>query len=95
MKYNWYDLVGNIGVAIILITYLLLQMNKFTSGNPMHSLLNAIGALLIITSLVYNFNLSAFLVELFWLLISIYGIVTVYVDRRQSIQNSKCPTGRD
>jgi len=28
MSYQWYDLVGNIGVFLILITYLLLQLNK-------------------------------------------------------------------
>ncbi len=75
MNYTWYDLVGNVGVATILITYLLLQMNKFKSSDFVYSLLNAVGASLILTSLIYDFNLSAFLIEFFWLLISIYGIV--------------------
>lgn len=75
MNYNWYDLVGNIGVGLILAAYLLLQMNKLQSIDLLYSLLNAIGASLIIASLIYAFNLSAFLIEFFWLLISIYGIL--------------------
>lgn len=75
MNYTWYDLVGNIGVASILMAYLLLQLNKFKSSDLKFSVLNAIGASLILTSLSYEFNLSAFLIEFFWLLISIYGII--------------------
>jgi hypothetical protein len=75
MNYTWYDLAGNVGVASILITYLLLQMNKIKSSDPAYSVLNAVGASLILTSLIFEFNLSAFLIEFFWLLISIYGII--------------------
>jgi len=31
--------------------------------------------LLVVISLFYSFNLSAFLVEIFWLLISVYGLI--------------------
>jgi hypothetical protein len=37
--------------------------------------LNAVGAGLITLSLCFDFNLSAFLIELAWILISLYGIV--------------------
>lgn len=74
MQLNWYDLVGTIGVGIIILTYILLQTEKIRSEQLSYSLLNAIGASLIIFSLVFNFNFSAFVVEFFWVLISIYGI---------------------
>ena len=74
MTYSWYDFLGNVGVLLILLSYLLLQMKKIKSQSMYYSLMNAVGALLILVSLYYNFNLSAFVMEIFWLLISLYGL---------------------
>jgi len=74
MTYTWYDFLGNIGVILILLSYFLLQINKIKSQSMYYSLMNAIGAFLILVSLYYNFNLSAFIMEFFWLLISLYGL---------------------
>ncbi len=73
--YTWYDLAGNVGVALMVVGYLLLQAEKIRSSDLSYSLMNAVGALLVLISLLYRFNLSAFLVEAFWLLISIYGLI--------------------
>lgn len=74
MNYAWYDLVGNIGVALILISYLLLQMNKWSSEAISYSIVNALGALFILISLYFDFNLSAVIVEFAWFIISLYGV---------------------
>ena len=74
MSYGVLDLVGNIGVVILMVTYLLLQLNKLRSDALAYSLLNAVGATLIVLSLLVNFNLSALLMEVFWVLISFVGI---------------------
>src|SRR5215470_9073543 len=74
MNYGPTDLLGNIGVAMLILTYLMLQLNKLSCDGLAYSLLNAIGAGLIIVSLLFNFNLSALLVETFWVLISCLGI---------------------
>ena len=74
MRYDWYDFVGSIGVGIIIFTYILLQTEKIRSENLAYSTLNAIGASLIIVSLIFNFNFSAFIVEFFWVLVSLYGV---------------------
>jgi hypothetical protein len=44
--------------------------------------MNGIGALLVVVSLLYRFNLSAFLVESFWFVISIYGLLKFASERR-------------
>jgi hypothetical protein len=74
MLLTFYDLIGSVGVGIIIITYLLLQTAKLRSDSLAYSSLNAVGAGLIAFSLIFNFNFSAFIVELFWFLISLYGM---------------------
>jgi len=43
------------------------------------SLLNAAGSLLIIVSLLFKFNASAFLVEAFWFFISLLGLIKWFI----------------
>ena len=74
MEYAWYDFVGNLGVLCVLGTYFSLQTGRIALQGLAYSLINGIGALLIMVSLFYNFNLSSFAIEVVWLLISIYGI---------------------
>ncbi|MBA3257331.1 MAG: hypothetical protein H0T64_11875 [Pyrinomonadaceae bacterium] len=74
MNLSWFDLAGFVGVVLIVIAYLLLQLSKLPSSAPAYSLLNAIGAFLVMVSLVFDFNLSAFLMEAFWFLISLFGL---------------------
>ncbi|MEJ2055713.1 MAG: hypothetical protein P8X42_17500 [Calditrichaceae bacterium] len=81
MKLSVHDFLGMIGVACILLMYLLLQLNKVKSTALSYSIINGIGAALIIVSLLFEFNLSAFIIESFWLLISIYGIIKYFVLR--------------
>ena len=75
MRYGLLDIFGIAGVILLVITYLLLQVNKLQSAGLLYSVLNALGASLIILSLLDNFNLSAFLMEAFWVLISLVGVV--------------------
>lgn len=74
MTYAWYDILGTVGVAVIVLTYVLLQLEKVRSEQLIYSLLNAVGAALILVSLYYDFNFPSFVVEFFWLAISLFGI---------------------
>jgi multidrug transporter EmrE-like cation transporter len=74
MSYGPLDFIGNVGVVVLMVTYLMLQLNKLRSDGLAYSLLNAIGASLIVVSLLFDFNLSALLMEVFWVLISFVGI---------------------
>ena len=82
MDYGWFDLVGNLGVLLMVIAYLLLQLEKLSSSALSYLLLNAVGAVLVMISLMFRFNLSAFLMEAFWLLISLYGLTKPLLSRR-------------
>ena len=74
MTYAWYDILGTVGVFVIVLTYILLQFGQIRSEQLAYSLLNAAGASLILVSLYFSFNLPSFIVEFFWLLISLFGI---------------------
>lgn len=83
MKYGWYDFAGNVGVTMMVLAYLLLQLGKLRINDLSYSLVNMIGAALVLISLLYSFNLSAFLVEGFWLLISLFGLIKHFSTARQ------------
>jgi len=74
MNFAWYDILGTVGVAIIILTYAMLQLGRIRSEQLFYSVLNAVGALLILISLWYSFNFPSVVVEGFWLLISLFGI---------------------
>ncbi|WP_086481554.1 CBU_0592 family membrane protein [Oceanospirillum sanctuarii] len=74
MSYTWFDLVGNIGVFLVVLAFYLLQTERITSRDIRYSLLNLTGAILLLISLLFNWNLSSVIIELFWIGISLIGI---------------------
>lgn len=74
MTYAWHDILGTLGVGIILVAYVLLQLERLRSEHPAFSLMNAVGAAMILVSLYYQFNFASFLMEFFWLVVSLFGI---------------------
>ncbi|HKO43971.1 MAG TPA: hypothetical protein VJU84_11905 [Pyrinomonadaceae bacterium] len=82
MNLSWFDYAGFVGVVVIVAAYLLLQLNRLPSTAPAYSLLNAVGAFLVMLSLLFDFNLAAFLMEAFWFLISLFGLLRPMVTKR-------------
>jgi hypothetical protein len=68
------DVVGIIGVGFTLIAYFLLQIDKISSTGRNYSVLNFIGAIMVLYSLYFNWNTPAVVMESAWLLISLYGL---------------------
>lgn len=81
MQFSFYDLIGSVGVGVIILTYILLQTDKIKSESLAYSVLNGLGAGLIAISLIFDFNLSAFIVESLWVLISLYGIAKYFLKK--------------
>ncbi len=71
---GWHDLSGTLGAALMLLAYGLLQTGRLKAEQLPYPLLNAGGALLVLHSLLQAFNLAAFLLELAWLLLSLYSL---------------------
>lgn len=77
------NIVGNIGVICFLLAFYLLQKNKLTHDSLRYLGLNLAGSILLILSLLVNWNLPAFMLEAAWAMISMYGIYKhVYLPKR-------------
>ena len=83
MDYAFYDIVGNLGVILIIGSYFLIQIGRLSATGLAYTLVNMLGATCILYSLYFEFNMSAFLVEFFWLLISFVGLGRIYLGRRR------------
>lgn len=70
-----FNTIGIIGVALVLIAYFFLQIDKLPQDSITYSLLNLIGSVFILISLHYSWNLASFIIEISWLLISIFGLI--------------------
>ncbi len=74
LQLQWWDWVGLAGTAVILLAFFLLQAGKLHGQRIVFQLMNLLGALGVLVSLYGRFNLSVFLLEGAWALISSYGI---------------------
>jgi hypothetical protein len=68
------DWVGLAGSVLILVAYFLNQRGQLASSDRRFPALNLAGALLILFSLMYAWNLPSVLIEAFWAAISLYGL---------------------
>ena len=74
-EHGLYDILGLLGSLIIIAAYFATQRGWVEASDWRFPLANLIGAVLILVSLVFAWNLAAFVMEVFWIAISIYGLV--------------------
>ncbi|PID47728.1 MAG: hypothetical protein CR967_03635 [Proteobacteria bacterium] len=74
MEFDLYQWVGFIGMAFTVWAYFLIQAQKTTFDSWVYLWLNLLGAILLIISLIFHFNLGSFLIEIFWIGITIFGM---------------------
>jgi len=71
------DIIGIFGVVLIILSFFLVQAEKITSDSSFYLYSNFIGAVMLLFSLYYHWNLASVIVEIMWLFISSYGIIRV------------------
>lgn len=82
MNLQWYDWIGMLGTLLILAAFFLLQAGRLSGTGLAYQLANLFGAGGVLVSLLGQFNVSVFLLELAWMLVSGYGIVRSLRARR-------------
>ncbi len=85
MNLAWYDWVGLAGMLMTVAAFLLLQTGRLSGTGIVYQLLNLFGAGGVLVSLLGTFNVSVFLLELTWVLISGYGIARSFKARRAAL----------
>ncbi len=61
-------------MIFLVVAYFLLQLGRHTISSLTYQFMNLIGAILLFISLCVHFNLGSFIIEIFWVVITIYGI---------------------
>lgn len=84
---NGPDMIGLVGVVAYLSAYGLLQLGTLKVEDNRYALLNALGALLILYSLLYDFNLASFVTQSAWLLLTAVGFVRSHVKRSRTVRS--------
>ncbi|MDQ3288489.1 MAG: hypothetical protein M3Q42_09555 [Pseudomonadota bacterium] len=84
----WYDWVGIAGTLMILGAFFLLQAGRISGTGLTYQLLNLFGAGGVLVSLMGQFNISVFLLEIAWMAISVFGIVRTLRARQEGSQRS-------
>ncbi|QAU22928.1 hypothetical protein EO087_02090 [Dyella sp. M7H15-1] len=75
MTFTWHDWAGYVGVVLVLLAFLLLQARKLHGNGLVYQLMNVLGAIGVMLSLLFGaFNAPAFFMQVAWLLIGMYGI---------------------
>ncbi len=69
-----YDLAGILGAFLAITAYFATQQRWITAQDWQFPAANLIAAILILISLIADWNLPSFVIEAFWLVISVYGI---------------------
>ena len=83
MSLAWFDWVGLVGSAMILGAFFLLQAGRLDGNGIPYQLLNLFGASGVLVSLLGTFNVSVFILEVAWVLVSAYGIWRTLTLRRR------------
>lgn len=76
------DALGVFGVLLILIAYAGGTVGRMDPKRAPALLLNLVGALLILVSLYFDFNLSAVVMETVWALVAVVGLFRIAAARR-------------
>lgn len=69
-----FTLIGFLGPVIFTVTYLLVSLNYWNGEQLRTHVWNLIGALVILVSLIPQWNLPVFVLEVSWSAISLYGM---------------------
>ncbi len=74
MELSIIDAIGMLGTLLVVLAYYLLQLERVDPLGAPYNAINLAGALLLLVSLCFNFNLASFVIEIFWIGASLIGL---------------------
>lgn len=85
MELSLADAVGMTGTILVVLAYFLLQLERIEASSLGYNALNLVGAVLLLISLLVNFNLASFVIEIFWIAASVIGLWRWFQRRKASV----------
>ena len=82
MTLDWANLVGLLGSAIFVAAFAYANAAE-RFDKMLFNAANLLGAVLLLISLSVHFNLAAFILEIAWAVIALFGLVRVWQQRRK------------
>ena len=82
MTFSTIDIIGLTAPVLFLYAYAMISIGKWQAESLRFQLMNFIGAIALIISLMKDWNLPVFILESCWGLISFYGIIKALRKRR-------------
>ena len=80
-----FDVIGMTGTALVVGAFFMLQLGKAEPTGIVYNFMNLSGAILLLISLCYNFNLASFVIELFWIAASLIGLYKYFKGKRAQL----------
>jgi hypothetical protein len=75
------DSIGMLGTGLVVLAYYLLQLDRVSSTSLTYNLMNLFGAIFLLISLCFTFNLASFVIEVFWIGASLIGLWKIFRGR--------------
>lgn len=69
--------IGVIGMICVVYAYLAIEKGWVDRNQRRYYIINLAGAAFLTISLVFNFNLGSFMIEIFWTWISLAGLMRI------------------
>ncbi|QIZ77939.1 CBU_0592 family membrane protein [Ferrimonas lipolytica] len=83
-EFDWKTIISLIAVTGYLAPFILLQTGRMAADNPLYSVLNIVGAGLILVTMTYQYNLASLLTNSVWLVFSLFGLQRTLKARAKS-----------
>lgn len=75
---SFYESLGLVGAMLYIVAYALLQYRRNFARTYAYTIINLVATLFLLTSLSEKWNIAAFVGNVFWFLISLYGLHRCY-----------------
>lgn len=88
---NITESIGVLGFIFYMLSYYLLLIGKIDGTDNSYILMNFAAASFVLVSLIHNFNLASALIQIFWIAISIVGLIRYNLLQKDFSTNSSLP----
>ncbi len=78
-----HNFIGIFGVILVLAAYFAMQIGRMAHNGVLFSAMNFIGSAFIMVSLYFDVNLASVVIEIAWLIISLFGLFKALLRNRE------------